>query len=237
LASAVQLRELPDETCFISGADDDYAEVFGFDKCMKRVSGKRNILLVGDSLAAYAWVGVAANEHLNVMLNTVTGCQPVVGLFPGFGKNCERRNVDILENIERYSADDIVLMGNWRMVQMDALGQMLKRLREMGQNVIVVGPTLRFSKNLIDIVTPYRDVPAASAAARRFIPEEMFELDRAVSDVARQNGAQYFSAVEKLCKERNAAACEAILEGRYLVSRDQWHLLKPAAKILFRNFL
>ncbi len=230
-----QIAQYRNSRCFIDSAEKKYFRDFDFAQCMTPAKGKANVLLIGDSIAAYAWQGIQANagSQINVMRNMLTGCVPLTGLAST--PECGERNRDFLEHGDRYKADLVILMGHWRVEHEDALKATLDILRSRGSEVLVIGPTLRFDRPLYQVIASYKRVREALIGASGHIEAGLFELDATLRAIAKDRGAGYFSVLDRLCPKESRESCTTIIGGEVMVTSDTSHLLPSAAEYVFRN--
>jgi peptidoglycan/LPS O-acetylase OafA/YrhL len=206
-------------TCFVVGADDK----FDAANCLKREPGKPSILLIGDSLAAHLWPGLAANaQRYSVLQATMTGCP--AGLYEdALNRPCRVFFNDMLTRWVPANRPDLVMIsGEWLEPQNLAdIEQTLAYLQRMGQPTLLVGPSPDFVTALPRLLFFRGD-----ARAQGHVSQMQFQLDAPMRALAARYGAGYVSPITNLC--RNGACRTRTAQGTPMYF-DGHHLTREAS--------
>jgi hypothetical protein len=122
--------------------------MLGNDACLKTVEGKKNDLLLGDSLAGALWSGVrSALPDDEVLLTSVTNCKPFV--HPEGTAECKSEmNYIFGTYLPSHPIQLLMLEGRWKRENMDALAQTVEWARERSLPVVVFGPVPEYDAPL-----------------------------------------------------------------------------------------
>ena len=103
--------------CFFENIPEDLVEI---DQCMKPQNGKKNILIVGSSVAQNIYKGLFDVEQssLNFNLVAVTGCPPLLEKYdlniPNFSENkCEVVYKQVNKNLLQNNYEKIIIIYQW----------------------------------------------------------------------------------------------------------------------------
>ena len=180
-------------TCFVGGPTDRFDEA----ACLARAPGKPAMLLIGDSMAAHYWPGLARHRDRYAILQATTiGCPP--GLYADARRlPCQPFFHRILTRwVPAHRPDVVVIAGYWND---DALtGEVaaaLTYLRRIGQPAVLVGPTPDYRAAL-----PRLLFFGGERLARANLRPEIFARDRQYRAIARHHGATYVSPVALMCE-------------------------------------
>jgi hypothetical protein len=198
-------------------------------KCLTPVTGKPNILVVGDSHAAHLWSGIAsALPGANVMQATSTGCKPVAGAKGE--KTCIRLFSEIFDTfLPKTKPDMLVLSARWIDSDIPDVVRTLAALKGKAGRIVVFGPIAEYSAplpRLLAQVANGRD-PSLLIAARR---SEQAATDQALGAAVRAAGATYVSTYHLLCASE-AAACTTSVQSVPL-QWDYGHLTREGSAYL-----
>jgi peptidoglycan/LPS O-acetylase OafA/YrhL len=132
--------------CFISNTSR--SAVLDNDQCLRLVDGKKNYLLIGDSLAGALWSGLSSalpNDH--VMLASVSNCKPF--LHPEGSADCKEEMNYIFQNyLPRHTVDGLLLEAMWAPPNMAGLTKTIEWAKQHQVPVIVFGPVQMYDAPL-----------------------------------------------------------------------------------------
>ncbi|MCE8015918.1 acyltransferase [Halomonas sp. MCCC 1A17488] len=222
------------KNCFVSGNNDEFMTAFDFDKCESGGEGV-GALLLGDSMAAYSWWGISQNNPgINLLMNTATGCRPLVGYGSA---SCKIRNDRIFLDGIIPDVEIVILQSHWKENQLESIEETISFFKELGYEVVLVGPTLRFPDELPNLVSGFSMRSSSLSAVSSLVEESrVFYLDDELRQVAERSGADYFSILDVLCEERSPENCQIMLEGGHLITNDRWHFSNISSTYVFRSF-
>jgi peptidoglycan/LPS O-acetylase OafA/YrhL len=134
------------ESCFI--VDSKRSAVLDNDQCLRLVDGKRNYLLIGDSLAAALWSGLSSSlpdDH--ILLASVSNCKPFVR--PSGTSECKRAMSYIFQAyLPSHPIQALLLEARWRPENMAELTETIQWAKLHQVPVIVFGPVPEYDAPL-----------------------------------------------------------------------------------------
>lgn len=212
-------------------------------ECRFDESGRRRVMIWGDSHAAMLYSGINARigSEVNIAQFTRISCPPLLD-FPGY---CGHANRDMLDQITRDQPDVLIMFGAWANYagyQSDSFDQAAafrKTLNEVKQlkiaEVLVVGPA--------PFWTPFLPAQVYKSWARGFplrrIPERLKEgdtdlvkaWDRDMRDATLEAGASFFSLRDMLCNDDGCLTHTARAEHELIIF-DNSHLTLEGAEMI-----
>ncbi|MDB5550616.1 MAG: hypothetical protein JWL86_600 [Rhizobium sp.] len=217
--------------CFLFGHQNRLSD-FNTSECLRAVSGKPNILIVGDSHAAHLWYGLNSEfPGANVMQATSTGCKPVLG---GRG---EKTCVDLIEMalgpfLQSNRPDVIILSARWIESDIPDVTRTLNTLAGKAGQIVVLGPIAEYAMplpRLLAQVSGGRD-PALLVEARLADQEK---TDRDLGAAVRAARADYVSAYRLLCGN-DGVPCRTTVND-IPIQWDYGHLTAQGSQFLARK--
>jgi len=132
--------------CFITEASR--SAVLDNDRCLKLADGKRNYLLIGDSLAAALWSGLSSSlpDH-QILLASVSNCKPFVR---GAGSPDCRKEMDYIFQtyLPTHRVDGLLLEARWKPQDMAGLTETIGWATQHQVAVVVFGPVAEYDAPL-----------------------------------------------------------------------------------------
>ena len=138
-------------TCWLMPADN--FSVFDVEECLRRVEGKKNYLILGDSIAAdYYSVFTQAYPQYNFLQATSGNCHPVIS--SANSDNCKYLIDYILnEFLPNIPVDGVILVASWRGIEeLESIPSITQILSQNVDNIFVAGPPIRFRDNVPDLI-------------------------------------------------------------------------------------
>jgi len=133
-------------SCFIT--DSSRSSVLDNDLCLRTVAGKRNYLLVGDSLAGALWSGLSStlpDDH--ILLASVSNCKPFV--HPVGSADCKKEMGFIFQTyLPTHTIQALLLEGRWKPENMNDLTETIAWAKLHQLPVIVFGPVPEYDAPL-----------------------------------------------------------------------------------------
>ena len=166
--------------------------------CLGIASGRRNVLLAGDSHAAHLWAALVARfPDIHFLVSIEQHCR---GNGPDAGRpvQCPSRALAALAPARAPGIDAVVLAARWRPDSLPALRKEIRALRAAGRDVTVIGPVVEYLPS----------VPRLLARAQLSGDRRLYDaartrsretLDRDMERLVRAAGGTYFSAYRAEC--------------------------------------
>jgi peptidoglycan/LPS O-acetylase OafA/YrhL len=223
MASYLDYRNTPDRqkqfrpgVCFISGRFGR-PDQFDESECMAG-SGRRRVLLLGDSHAAHLWYGVkqALADDL-VQQATYTGCKPTI---PAQGRvpECVTFVNGMFERLAQERKPDLLLLSaRWTARDIPALTQTVARLNALNVPTVVVGPIVEYSRPL-----PWLLAEEATSGDQKVIAQHRkHSPDSTIRKAVVAAGGRYFSTYDVMCPH---GRCKVIADDGSPMQFDYGHL-------------
>lgn len=190
------LLTMKDPTCM---AGIGFLDRVDAEKCLTPLSGKKNVLLLGDSHAAHLWSGLAATiPETNLMQATAGGCRPT---WPSNSKDaiCKKLLHDIYERrLASMPPELVILAARWEPSDVGALEKTLAKFRLLGIPVVVLGPVPRYDQLLPRLLIA-SEQRADSALPQRHRMELVPIADKRLAKVTADSDVPYISLYDALC--------------------------------------
>jgi peptidoglycan/LPS O-acetylase OafA/YrhL len=202
------------------------------DSCLKLATGKTNLLLWGDSLAAHYFHGlskVADPQSLNILQATQPACMPTLNAATQGTASCR----DLAVQMQAFFADrkpDLVIMSaDWledaRPPRFDGmiadLKETIARLNASGIRIVLLGPAVQFRSRLPSMLAR-ASLRSVDARADDMVLPDIFVLDRMMqAALPKADGFTYISVVDAICPQRQ---CPLTIENGIPLSWDHAHL-------------
>lgn len=225
----LKTKKIRDAACSFNNLKD-----FNMEVCIQPDPKKVNILLLGDSVAEYIWIGLAENlpkSRYNILQFSPSGCRPGMNWGETF---CLESNQYIFEYITKQPIDLVVFASlgpdfhNFR----DTLKYMIK----MNKRALVIGQPFIFSGRLTDIISASKaktehDIQIAAI-------EGLVDTSNArqvIEKMAYEEGVKYFDIQKQLCRiVDKLSTCDFIIDNS-LITADNNHLTPPASIAIFKK--
>src|SRR5258706_5482954 len=136
--------------CFLENQD---ADAWRGDLCIRTTGARPNTLLSGDSFAAHYIPGLIRNQDRlshNIVQYTFAGCPPILSYKSYARPGCESFNANVFNVIAKYSIDTVVVSARWDQLRqrgLSGLKETVDRLKAKGITVYISGeaPTLEYN--------------------------------------------------------------------------------------------
>ncbi|UVC08624.1 acyltransferase [Rhizobium sp. TH2] len=217
--------------CFLFGHQNRLSD-FNASECLQPVSGKPNILVVGDSHAADLWYGLKTEfPSANVMQATSTGCKPVLGT------RGEKTCIDLMEMalgpfLQSARPDVIILSARWIDSDIPDVERTLKALAGKAGQVVVLGPIAEYAMPLPRLLAQVSSGRDPSLLVNARLPDQE-KTDRHLGAALLASQADYVSIYRMLCATESAS-CQTIA-GDVPIQWDYGHLTAQGSQLVARK--
>lgn len=234
-----------DDSCFIGDGTHvlPYKEEFNFD-CLKKDSNRKNILILGDSFAAYSTWGLKqAFPEYHFLQSTMAGCWPIL-YGPVNTENCKDRNEHMFNEYDYSKVSAIILMANWTDKSVEVLPRTVEALLERFPKlkVILLGPTPEFDHSIPLLFAHYKSIENTKRNIGKHILREPFDLDNLFRKQKFNKQVLYISMTELLCQTPNNCLISTenglpmFIDGHHLYYKTS-HLVFQKKHTMIRSFL
>jgi peptidoglycan/LPS O-acetylase OafA/YrhL len=213
-------------TCF---APDN--GVFGKD-CLTLASGKTNLLLWGDSLAAHYFHGLSKAtdpQTVNIMQATQAACMPTFNAAAQGNASCRNFATQMDTFFADHKPDRVILSADWleyaRPPRFDGmiadLKQTISKLNAAGIAVVLLGPAVQFRARLPSMLMRAH-LRGIAVHPDDFILDDIFALDWMMKDaLPPYERFSYISVVDAVCPARE---CPLTIDDGIPLAWDHAHL-------------
>ncbi|NOV31284.1 acyltransferase family protein [Methylomonas sp. ZR1] len=206
-------------------------------ECIQPVNGKVNILLMGDSVASYSWMGLNENlprERFNLLQATPSNCRPGVNWGMDY---CLQSNQFMFDFIEK-NAIDLTIFASLG-PDYNNFRETIRYMKAIGKPVLVVGQPFIFKEKLIDIVAREASEKSTEyeiqSIARDGLLSNTVDLRRAIQKIANEENVDYFDIQEQLCDVVDDLSTCSFIIGNSLITADNNHLTPAASTKIFKK--
>lgn len=206
------------------------------NECMKIVEGKKNYLLIGDSLAGSLWSGLSSSLPENhVLLASISSCEPFI--HPEGTPSCKKEMGNIFQNyLQNHAVDGLLLEARWKPQDVAKLTETIDWAKRHQIPVIVFGPTLTYDAplprllaysiawNRLDLASKHRVASGAS------IDAQMQSMSASKWHVS------YISLYHAIC---NGEVCAEYADAAHEIPimNDDVHLNRFGSDFVVRNLI
>jgi SGNH domain (fused to AT3 domains)/Acyltransferase family len=218
--------------------------VFG-DDCLTLASGKTNILLWGDSLAAHYFHGlskVADPAAVNILQATQAACMPTFNAAAQFLASCRNTATQMEAFFRGRKPDLVILSGDWLEYarpprfegMIDDLRGTIAKLTSLGIRVALLGPPVQFKGRLPPMLLRLH-LRQADARADDLLLPDVFTLDAKMrAALPATQKFSYVSVLNAMCPARH---CPVTLDGDVPLAWDHAHLTAEGSVLVMERVL
>jgi len=217
-------------TCFMTAGVAPDA-MLDRQACASLSPTRRNVLLVGDSLAAHLWQGFDATyPDVNFMQVTASGCRPLLPLVGA--PRCTRALRFALEEfIPAHRVDVIVLASRWQAGDVPQAIALAQRMAHYAGSVVILGPVETYARPLPHLLAAEMTYGVAPGTfAYRFLDVEPQAADAAFKRQMMPPGVVYVSAQSMLCRP----SCLLRTPGGAPLQFDNMHFTQEGSALFAR---
>jgi peptidoglycan/LPS O-acetylase OafA/YrhL len=201
------------------------------EECLRRVAGKTNVLLWGDSFAAHYYHGLKAQldpDVVNIMQASQPTCMPTFSAETQGVAACRVLASQMRDYLATARPDLVVMSADWledarppRFASMvHDLKSTLRRLQDAGIPVVLVGPSVQFRARLPSMLAR-ATLRGLTPDPMAFVRSDVFALDAAMqAALPTGEGFSYVSILSAVCKDRRCP----LTVGGVPLSFDHAHL-------------
>ena len=209
--------------CFIV----DLSERYDPAACLHRREGRLSMLLVGDSHAAHLLPGLRAEmPDVDILQANVAGCQPIITPFVSPEEACVSMLRTVLETwLPKNKVDVVALAGRWNAQQIPIIVATVKKLTEMADKVVVIGPAPEYTTILPRLLVSEQ---RSSSPAARGLVMQRFAVDRQMALDVGKTSARYIPLIQLLCPQ---AVCRTLASPGIPMEFDYGHFTEEGSRV------
>jgi len=217
--------------CFL---ENQPANAWQGDLCVRTSGAARSALLWGDSFAAHYIPGLLRNQDRlshNIVQYTFAGCPPILSYKSYARPGCADFNAGVFNVIAKYRIDTVIISARWdelRQRGLSGLNDTVERLKARGLTVFVLGQSPMFAFDVA--VLDYRD------AGRRSDGTAAWHLSFDPADNARLRDASrsaiFIDPLPSFCRARD---CD-YKSSRSLLFGDYGHLSDAGSDLAVKSY-
>ena len=206
--------EWREKVCFLTPGST--FEDFQPGTCLADVPGRPQVLLLGDSLAADLYPGLArVFPDLNISQANSADCRPFVtqpgDLRPDYARNCRAMTKFIYGTyLPANHPKDVLLAASWHDEDLAELGNTIAWLKQHGFDPILFGPVPEYDTPLPRVLALALRTSDPSSVLQQHRKPWSLALDRRMAQLARNEWkVRYISAFEDLCSPQVEMAAKS----------------------------
>jgi len=231
-----KVKEQRQHSCFLMGKEG--GEGHFAPECIHQ-DRPYKIVLWGDSHGASMYPGFRwleeTNPNVSISQFTIAGCG---GLISSDGQEefCRKGNQEALDKIRALKPNLVVIYKGWHNGYYDALQKTISTLLTANLNVMVIGPTPRWTEDLPRIV--YRYWKKTGKVPEGFYDQGLdtgtLKINHDLGAVVKASGAIYYEPYFQLCNDQG---CLVNVPGNEnaLVTLDEDHITPAAAVYIVKD--
>lgn len=211
--------------CFLYAARAGSGYQVDFDACLNVAESQPNILFLGDSHAEHL-MGAFEQvlEGVNLMALGATGCLPNPDSAPRF--YCPKLYREAFaEHLAPGSFDRIIVSMRWKDAHLEQIDELAKIWQLYGTDVLMLGPSPEYLASFPRLMA--RAMIRGTDNTDHFLNQNVFELDRQMSQISWPDGVRYISMIEHLCPE---GQCQKFTEDGVPMLSDYGHYTEASAR-------
>lgn len=229
-SESLKYRNIRDAACSFTNFDN-----FSKEKCVYPEKNKVNVLVLGDSVADYAWHGLHKNlpaDRYNILQLTPSNCRPGVNWGEGY---CRQSNDYIFKHILESDIDLTVIASLGP--ELENFKATLDFFAKNNKKVLVVGFPFIFKERLPDILRKTTPLPKNESeiniAASKGLIDPMKKISNDLKNIVIPRGVAYYDIQEQLCRiPDDYGTCNFIVDGG-LITADNVHFTPNASTQIF----
>ncbi len=202
------------------------------DACLALATGKTNVLLWGDSLAAHYFHGLRETtdpQLVNILQATQAACMPTLNAAAQGNASCRGFATQMEAFVGDRKPDLVILSADWleysRPPRFDGmiadLRQTISKLNGLGIPVVLLGPAVQFKARLPSMLTRAH-LRQVDPRPEDFVLADIFSLDQQMkAALPAHEKFSYISVVDAVCPERQ---CPLTIDGGIPLAWDHAHL-------------
>jgi peptidoglycan/LPS O-acetylase OafA/YrhL len=213
-------------TCFL----DEPLQTLAPSCVTRAIDARPHLLLVGDSMAADLWPGLARHlDRYDVMQATRIGCTP--GFYgPSPKPGCERFFHDMLDGIaQSRPGTTLVLSGRWKPSDMAEIEATLVALKRRRVATIVLGPMPSYDAALPRLLVLAERARDPQGFVASFLHRDAFAIDRTMRMLAARYDAAYVSPLSVLCA---SGRCRTLAAPGVPLQFDDTHMTPAGSAVV-----
>jgi peptidoglycan/LPS O-acetylase OafA/YrhL len=217
--------------CFVTPQNSITA--FDAETCLHADGVRENDLILGDSLAAHLWFGLAeVFGGVNFLQATASGCKPTIAQPTGrFGGPCSALMTAMFTDfLPNHPLTRLLIAAHWTMSDLPQVEETLQWATRHHIQVVLLGPMLEYDAALPRLLAFSVASGDASLPSRHQVDNR--QLDRSMATLARQMGAEYVSFYDLLC---NQGGCLLLSADQMPLQFDYGHLTGPGSLLVARR--
>lgn len=213
--------------CHMNADDQTFWEFRkGIEACLQINENAKNVLVLGDSHAADFYVALKSiSGNYNFLQATGAGCAPDIK---------SGRCLDFLNHMMEFTArtrlDAVFLAARWKPVSYERLSATIKKLKEQGHNVLLVGPPKTYLSDVHRFISRKRPGEKLDFLSVKFTDQENEKRNRDLRDFAEAHQIPYIDRISTFCNADGS--CPLINDDGDLLTADYGHVLRIGAQYL-----
>ena len=210
--------------CFLYAARVGTGYRVDLEDCLTLAEQQPNVLFLGDSHAEHL-MGAFEEvfDGVNLVTFGATGCLPEPN--PGRNFYCPKLYREAFaDHLAPGSFDMIIVSMRWQERHLDQIDALIAAWQLYGTDVVVLGPSPEYLAGFPRLMT--RAMIRGIDNIDHFLDEDVFALDRQMSQKTWSDGVRYISMIERLCPK---GQCQQFTETGTPMLSDYGHYTDASA--------
>ena len=223
----------------------DNCTKLGWENCYKPQPGKKNFLVVGDSMAPDSGNIIKeifeSNSEFHIITDTLGGCHPhpnIRKIAPDNHPNlaeCSKRNIKRFSNKFYNNIDAVIIHNNYSWFKPKDIIPYIDFLQSIGKNkIVLVGSYIHLNKEFVEILRQKKIKSTVNLNTEIFNGNiiSFLNFDEEFEIISNKKGLYYIS-FKKLCPNGN---CIFFTDKGYPFTWDMFHLSKRFIEYFVKNY-
>ena len=210
------------------------------NKCLVIQENKKNILIIGSSVAQNLYKGMSINQEYNTSYVAIPGCPPLIINYnydiDNFNEEfCISLYKQLINELKDKQFYKIFVVYDWSQLNFDNRFNSLDYFTEISeiinesrfnQEIVIIGQPISWNNQLKILVSREANLYGNSINQynKLYLNENMFQSEILTKQKSEKFNLNYFSLIDLFCKEGKCKVYEFIDGKFYFISPDYQHI-------------
>ena len=200
----------------------------GNGECIALSLAQKNVLVIGDSMAAEARLALhRAYPNVNFLEISGSACKPFAAGYPDKAHRCARLLDYEFDFLAKHKLEAVVVAANWQ----DDFAQALpdfKLITDLGHKLLLVGPPLKFTAEVAATLLRMEPADSLNKTMAGMLDQDHFNRVGQMERFALAHSFPYLNRMALYCE----GGCPLINEKSEPMVLDKLHLSVPGVELL-----
>lgn len=205
---------------------DEYVK--GNAACLALSPSQKNVLVIGDSLAAETRFALSRTyPSVNFLEISGSACKPFAAGYPDKAHRCAQLQAYQVEFLAKHKLDAVIVAANWQDDFALALPD-LQRIVDLGHKLLLVGPPLKFTGEVAATLLRMEPTDSLVKTMAGMLDRDHFDRVGQMERFAQAHRFPYLNRMALYCE----GGCALINDSAEPMILDKLHLSVPGAELL-----